>query len=359
MFGIRIAIGAVDKTTKTTQDVAQKLQKFGSKINSLINLGGIVIAFRKVGQAIDKAFNASTYSKEWGDFKDTFSQGFADIAGRVADSWGPMLDTAKQWADSIVGAFDKVVDRIQYAGAYMGALLSGEGFSGAAKIAQQTVDALKREREERKKIASQIKAIEQSQQQVSSKTNITQQARQQAEYDLAMLKESGGDTSYERAPVTMKQRAAARMRGDNRLDYAGRGLKGRLNVTRGFGFRGMGGVGNTETAFQVGMSGMSTEEIEQAAMGPLSGLSGIAKGARDSAKQARKMDRLIAEARRRDGRGRKLSSRMQAALEVDKRREQESRDAQRKQNVEGAIMNLDTRVEQIAQELVGSGAGGK
>lgn len=356
MFGIRIAIGAVDNTTKATRDIAQKLQKFGSKVNSLINLGGMVIAFRKVGQAIDKAFNASTYSKEWGAFKDTFSQGFAEVAGRVADSWGPMLTTAQSWAETIVGAFETMVEKIQYAGAYMGALLSGDGFSGAAKIAEETVEAMRKATEERKK----QQALE-KQGAAKPAQSASQMAKSIAQAELDALRESGGDTSYSRAPATMKQRAAARMAsatGGDPLDYAGRGLNGRLKRNKGFGYRGMGGE-RTQTAFEAGISGMGSDELEELAMGSLGGLRAVSKNARAEAKKARKMERMIAEARGRQARGVKLSSRMQAALAVDTARERESRDSQRAQNVADAVANLDNRVEQIAQELVGSGAGGK
>lgn len=359
MFGIKLAIGAADSTTGVIRNIESRLKTFSRSVMTWMNLGGLVQVARRVGNALNSAFEASTYSKEWSRLKETLSSGFSSLGGRIADSWGPMLDGVQKFGERLVGWFDVAIDKLQWMGAAMGALLGGASFKEASNIADATVAAMKKEREERKKMLAAEDAA--AKKDDSRSRDAYQRAREQAKRELEMLKESGGDTSIAaKTPATMEQRALARQAELQANIEASKTRIGaaflKYSTPEGLG------AGNYRASaagdFAAGIADMDADELQALATGSLSGISRVGKGVRAASRQSRKWDRLLNEARGREARGVRLSSRMQAVLAADRKRDEEDRASQRKANVEQAIIDMETRVEQIAQELLGTVTGG-
>lgn len=388
MFGIKFTIGAVDKTAKTTDDIGRKLRRFGSKINSLINLGGLVMAFRKVGSAIDSAFQTSTYVKEWDSFKEKMSTGFGEVAGRIADAWGPMLDQAGEWGDKILGVFNKVVQKVQWIGAFLGAVFAGEGFSEAKKQADEIVSAMEEEYQARKKVQDAAKAAEEAakaegeakdkaakaeserQKKIADgRKNVerymemdftreemraeeAEKAKQEAER-AAEDKKDADEKAAKEAQQKKKQREdAAEKEAERRVKAQIEKLEAAAESKKA-SFARRAPLGT----FASGMSEMDTDDLKNVAMGPLSGVSAISKAARTSLKKQRKWNRLVAEAERRSQHGGRLSKRMQAVLEVDRREKAEKEAAKLEAAAAQAQIDMEKNIAAIKDELVGSGIG--
>jgi len=328
MFGIRIAINAADNTTRAIRGVESRLKRFSRSVMSVLNFGGLAIAFQKVGSYIDRAFKVSTYAAEWERFKNNMSSGFADIVGRVADAWGPMIARADEFGKKILGYINEFVDKIQFAGAYWGAIFSGKGPAAAVKAADDVVAALKKERDARK-------AAQQND--ASQPPTVAQESRQE-------------DVRFDGRQAAKRSRFwnSLRMRTERRAGTA------RLNG------------GSSNEAYRLvaperddyladAIDSMDTDDLERTAVGSMSGIKAAMRGAKKDAKQRRRLDRLTRRAehnvarRARMGVSREtaiaaLPARMRMAMEAKERKAME--DSWKK-----AIIATEEHSRKIAEEM--------
>ena len=355
MFGIRLVIGAADKTTGAMRGVESRLKKFSRGIKQALSLGGMVVVFQKLFSMIDKGFSTSTYAKEWDSFKSKMSNGFADLVGRIADTWGPMMVQVSAWTEKLFEAFNKIVSKVQWIGAALGAIFSGSSFTDASKIADDTVKALASERVARKEQQSRVPEEPQ---------DYSKEAR-------------GSIVGWrDREARNMKERAAARRRraeqsaGNIRAfgDY-GPLFPGAQTLGRSEELGGTLRTGHGETLFTSGfkrstdyfgasMGAMSADELQELASGPLSKIKAAARSAKKSARDGRKWQRLVGEARRREARGGRVSKRMQAVLASEDVRDAEKKAAADAAAVKQAQIETAANTKAMKEEMTKSTTGG-
>ena len=334
MFGIRLVIGAADKTTGAMRGVEGRLKRFARGIKQALSLGGMTIAFQKLFSMIDKGFGVSTYAKEWDGFKKNMASGWNDIVGRVADAWGPMIAGADKFGQKLLGYMGKFVEEIQGAAAYWGAIFDGQGHEKALEISQQIVESLRKEHEQRKAMQQEQKAESKAQSQAVDRGEDLQAPRRQAAW---------------RSRQSLQSRTEARS-GRARLNIGQTGGNYQLNRPL------------REDHMAGAIDAMDTEQLEETAIGSMSGIRSAVNSAKKRAKQSKKLDRIVRKAehnvarRTRMGVDREtaiaaLPARMRMAMEAKERKTLE-------ESWKKAVLATEEHTRKMAEEMTASTTGG-
>ena len=196
MFGLKIAIGAVDNTTGALRSIGGNLKKFSRNVRTWLNLAGFTMIARQIGSALDSAFKASSYADEWGKLKKMMSESWTNLGGKIADVLGPFMGDIETLNVKLLEGVDAWIDRIRYAAAYWKRALptalggAGESMDVAAVGAESDLKAAK-EADARRKEAAANKAYNQMIQDAADKfaldeeirkRNIARKIPEQAEY---------------------------------------------------------------------------------------------------------------------------------------------------------------------------------
>lgn len=128
MFGLKIAINAVDNTTGVMRSIDGSVKSFSRNLKSALKLGGLVYIFNQVGDAIGKAMETSKYAKDWDALRGRVSGIGKDIAATWANAVGPaflgVLRIVEKTANVIKGA----VNNARMLGTGIGSWIQGQGF---------------------------------------------------------------------------------------------------------------------------------------------------------------------------------------------------------------------------------------
>jgi len=344
MFGFRIVIGAADNTARAVRGVEDRIKRFSRSVRDLFNFGGLILVFNKLGSAIDRAFKASTYAKEWDQFKTTMSSGFSDIIGRIADAWGPILDDVEAFGKTMLDVFNRIVTKVQWVGAALGAIVAGD-FKNAAKVADATVkamaDARKMRKEAQAKPAEAQQAAEpQARGRITPwRTSIMANMRERAanrRRGIEMQKALREGRIYDAADAWMEHKEKTRLNRSVPLSE---------EAQAGSGFRRSG------DPLDGAMRGMSVDDLRGLAMGPQSGIRAARKSAKKAARDERKWSRLVAQARFKESKGVRLSGRMRAVIAAQDAKDAELQAAADAQAVKQAQIDTAKNTKVIADEM--------
>lgn len=322
MFGLKIAIGAVDNTTAALRGIGSRLKQFSRNVRTWLNLAGFTMIASKLGSALDSALSASSYATEWDQFKERMGRAWTEMAGRIGDLFGPLIDDAESIGTALINGVNGFIKRIQYAISFwkraaptwMGG--KGESFDKAATGATADVAV---------KDAERITRIRERRRQTTVEENAGINARGRV------------DPRWMTRPTTLAERIKLRrtqLENQSALSSTVMGQVGLMNERLG-----RSGPDGTFVSHGFGMNKTA---------------SGF-KRYRDTAeaKAERKWQRKVDEARRKESHGVRLSAKMQAVLDQDNADQQAKRDAADKKARDQAILETADNTKRVADTLAG------
>ena len=310
MFGLKIAIGAVDNTTGVLRGIGSTLKKFSSNVRTWLNLAGFTVIARQITRILDSAMSASGYATEWEQFKQRMANSWEGIAGRIGDLFGPLIDDAENIGNAMIDGVNAFIGRLQYAISFWKRAapewMGGQGQSFENAAAGASGDVVQKE-------AARIARIREHRRQTTVEAN-------------AGIEAHGSlDPRWMSRPTTMKERAKVRM------------MQMQNQAVRDSKIAGQ--VGISEEGGHLLRSGPQGEFVGHG-FGMNKTYSGF-KRYRDTAeaKAERKWQKKVDEARRKESRGIKLSAKMQAVLDKDNADQQAKKDAKDKAAQQKAIQD--------------------
>lgn len=322
MFGLKIAIGAVDNTTGALRGIGNTLKRFSRNVRTWLNLAGFTMVARQIGRAIDSAISASSYATEWDQFKARMVDSWTRVAGRIGDLFGPLIDDAESIGTALINGVNGFIKRIQYAISFwkraaptwMGG--QGESFDKAATGATGDVAA---------KETARVARIREHRRQTTVEENAGINARGRV------------DPRWMSRPTTMAERAKIRM------------MQMQNQGPRDSTIAGM--VGISEEGGHLGGSMPRGDFVKHGFSA--AGTAGGFRRYRDTkeAKAERKWQRKVDEARRKESHGVRLSAKMQSVLDKDNADQQAKRDAADKKAAQKAVEDTARNTKEMADAM--------
>jgi hypothetical protein len=147
MFGLKIAINAVDNTTGLLRGLDGRFRGFARGVKQALSFGGLAIIARKAFDGLDRAMSASAFAESWEDGKKRISYAFSELWGEIGNmmgsAYGDMTNVFNKMVKAAKVAVENMSDSFAWLGGVMtGGLAGGESAVGANR-AEREVNAQK------------------------------------------------------------------------------------------------------------------------------------------------------------------------------------------------------------------------